>query len=61
MNLKQLQDTIDNINTLGFNPEDVEVKLNYTFSNLDIRSVKTVLHANKDVKPIVYVDLQVTN
>lgn len=57
MNLKELLNTLESVNTLGFKPEDVSVKLRYTFSELNVRSVKTVIHAGEDVKPVVYVEL----
>jgi hypothetical protein len=57
MKLAQLQKLINEVNTLGFDPEQVDVEINYTFSKMKINSVKTEVRAGDDVQPVVKIDL----
>lgn len=57
MKLSELQTLVNNINTLGFKPEEVEVEFKYTFSPMKISSTRTVVEAGENIKPIVKIEL----
>jgi hypothetical protein len=56
MKLSDLKKLINNVNTMGFSDDEVEVQLNYTFSPLKINYVKSEVKAGEDVRPIVKID-----
>jgi hypothetical protein len=58
MKLSELQKLVNEANTMGFKPEEVEVKFTYTFSEMEINFMKSEVKAGKDVKPIVRIDLK---
>lgn len=58
MTLADLQKMIENVNTLGFKPEEVEVQFNYYFTGLEVQTVKTEVRADKEVKPVATISLR---
>lgn len=57
MKLSELQKLVNEVNTLGFKPEEVEVEIKYTFSEMKIQSTKTVVEAGEGVRPVVKIQL----
>lgn len=57
MKLSDLQKLVNEVNTMGFKPEEVEVDIVYTFSHMKIVSTKSTVSVGDDVKPIVRIEL----
>jgi hypothetical protein len=58
MTLKELQDLVNNVNTMGFEPEQVEVQFKYYFADMKLADAKSEVKAGKDVTPVVVIDLR---
>jgi flagellar basal body rod protein FlgG len=58
MTLADLKNMIENVNTLGFKPEEVEINFNYYFSELKVEKVETKVRADKEVKPVATISLR---
>ena len=57
MTLKELQEMLERVNTMGFKPEEVEVNFKYTFTELKLNKAKAEVRADKEVKPILTIEL----
>lgn len=58
MTLKDLQELVNNIKTLGFEPDEVQVNIQYAYLNLGIGKVQTVVRADQNIKPVVQIELK---
>lgn len=59
MTLAELQTLIQQVNTMGFKPEEVQVQLknSWTQADMTITKTQTIVEAGENIQPIVRIDL----
>jgi hypothetical protein len=59
MTLKDLENLVERAKSLGFQSEDIEVKFQYTITELEVQTAITRVSADsKNVKPVLQIDLK---